>query len=54
MRRGEAAQSEDSMKDKQPDDKEVVRTLVEKIPEDILRRFGKRKCHSRRKLNTSD
>ena len=36
MKRGEEAQGEDSTK-RQPDGKEVVRTLVEKIPEDILR-----------------
>ena len=33
MKRGEAAHGEDSMISKQPDDKEVVRTLVKKIPE---------------------
>ena len=36
LKRGEAAQGEDSTI-KQPDGKEALRTLVEKIPEDILR-----------------
>ena len=36
LKRGEAAQGEDSTI-RQPGGKEVVRTLVEKIPEDILR-----------------
>ena len=37
LRRREAAYGEDSLKEKQPDDKEIVQSLVEKIPEDILR-----------------
>ena len=37
MKGGEAAHGEDSTIDRQPDDKEVVRTSVEKIPEDIIR-----------------
>ena len=43
LKRGETARGEDSTIGKQPDDKEVVRTLVEKIPEDILRRTTFRK-----------
>ena len=43
MKRGEAAHGEDSTIGKQPDDKEVVRTLVENIPEDKLRRTAFRK-----------
>ena len=43
LKRGEAAHGEDSMIGKQPDYKEVVRTLVEKIPADILRRTTFRK-----------
>ena len=43
LKRGEAAHGEDSTICKQPDDKEVVRTLVEKISEDILRRTTFRK-----------
>ena len=43
LKRGEAAHGEDSMIEEQPDDKKVVRTLVEKIPEDILRRTTFRK-----------
>ena len=37
LKRGETAHGEDSMIGKQPDGKEVVRTLFEKISEDILR-----------------
>ena len=42
LKRGEAAQGKDSTI-KQPDGKEVGRTLVEKIPEDILRQTTLRK-----------
>ena len=42
LKRGEAAQGKDSTK-RQTDCKEVVRTLVEKIPEDILRQTTLRK-----------
>ena len=42
LKKGEAAQGEDSTI-RQPDDKEVMRTLVEKIPEDILRQTTLRK-----------
>ena len=42
LKRGEAALGEDSTI-RQPDDKEVVRILVEKIPEDILRQIMLRK-----------
>ena len=42
LKRGEAAQGEDSTI-WQPDDNEVVRTLVEKIPEDIQRQTTLRK-----------
>ena len=34
--RNDADGSEDSLKEKEPDEKEVVQSLVEKIPEDIL------------------
>ena len=49
LRRREAAYSEDSLKEKQPDDKEVVQSLVEKIPEEILRQttFRKKKVSFR-------
>ena len=43
LKRGEAAHGEDSTIGKQPDDKEVVRTLVEKISDEILRRTTFRK-----------
>ena len=33
LRRREAGRGEDSLKEKQPDDKEIEQTLVEKIPE---------------------
>ena len=42
LKKEEAAQGEDSTT-RQPDDKEIVRTLVEKIPEDILRQTTLRK-----------
>ena len=38
LSRSEAARGEDSLKEKQLEDKEIVQTLVEKIPEEILRR----------------
>ena len=49
LKRGEPAHGEDSMTGEQLEDKEVVRTLVEKIPEDILRRttFRKKKVSFR-------
>ena len=48
LKRGEAAHGEDSMIGKQPDNKEeVVRTLVEKIPDYVSE-------EERRKPNTSD
>ena len=43
LRRNEAAFGEDSFKEKQPDDKEVVQSLVEKIPEEIIRQTIVRK-----------
>ena len=43
LKRGEAAHGEDSTIGKQSDNKENVRILVEKIPEDILRRTTFRK-----------
>ena len=43
LKRDEAAHGENSLIGKKPDDKEVVRTLVEKIPEDILRQTTFRK-----------
>ena len=38
LKRGEVTHGEDSMKTKDPESKDVVRTLVEKIPEAILKR----------------
>ena len=43
LKRGEAAHGNDSMIGKQPDYKEIERTLVEKITEDILGRTTFRK-----------
>ena len=43
LRRNEADGSEDSWKERQPDGKEVVQSLVERIPEDILERTMVRK-----------
>ena len=43
LRRNDAAYGEDSLKEKQPDDKEVVQSLVEQIPEEILRQTIVRK-----------
>ena len=43
LKRGEANHGEDSTISKQLDDKKVVQTLVEKIPEDIIRRTTFRK-----------
>ena len=43
LRRNEAAYGDDSLKEKQLDDKEVVQSLVEKIPEEILRQTIVRK-----------
>ena len=43
LKRGEAAHGEDSTIGRQSDGKEVVRTLVEKIPEDIIRQTTLRK-----------
>ena len=43
LRRDEAAYGEDSLKEKQLDDKDVVQSLLEKIPEEILRRTMVRK-----------
>ena len=37
MRKRGAAHGEDTLKEKPPDDKNIVQTLVEKIPEEILR-----------------
>ena len=39
LRREETAYGEDSLKEKQLDGKDVVQSLVEKIPEEILRRI---------------
>ena len=49
MRSREAARGEDTLKEKPPDDKEIVQTLVEKIPEEILRwtTFRKKKMSFR-------
>ena len=43
MRRNDADGSEDSLKGKKSDRKEVVQSLVERIPEDILKRTMVRK-----------
>ena len=43
LRRNAALYGEDSLKEKQSDDKEVVQSLVEKIPEKILRQTMVRK-----------
>ena len=43
LRRGEAAYGEDSLKEKQFDGNDVMQSLVEKIPEEILRRNMVRK-----------
>ena len=43
LRRNDTAYGEDSLKEKQPDDKEVVQSLVEKIPKEILRQTIVRK-----------
>ena len=49
LRRRNAAYAEDSLKKKQADDKEVVHSLVQKIPEETLRRilFRKKKVSFR-------
>ena len=54
--RNDADGSEDSLKEKQPDEKEVVQSLVEKIPEEILRwtMVRKKKRQLGRRLNTLD
>ena len=43
MRRKEADGNEDSLKEKKSDGKEVVQSLVDRIPEDILERTRVRK-----------
>ena len=43
LRRNEADGSEDSSKERKPDGKEVVQSLVKRIPEDILERTMVRK-----------
>ena len=43
LRRNEAAYGEDSLKEKQLDDKDVVQSLIEKNPEEILRQTMVRK-----------
>ena len=43
LRRNDSDGNEDSLKEKQPDEKEIVQSLVEQIPEDILRRTMVRK-----------
>ena len=51
LKRAEAAHGEDSTIGRQPDDKKVVQTLVEKIPDDISRQttFRKRKVRFKKK-----
>ena len=55
LRRNEAGGGEDSLKAKS-DGKEVVQSLVDKIPDDILSGLGlgRRKWHLRRRLSTLD
>ena len=43
LKRNDADGSEDSLKEKKPDGKEVVQSLIERIPEDILERTRVRK-----------
>ena len=56
LKRGEVKHDGDLMKSREPESREVVRTLVERIPEEVLRRttFETGECRSRRKLNTLD
>ena len=51
LRRNEAAYGGDSLKENQLDDKDVVQSLVEKFPEEILRQtmVGKKKMTFREK-----
>ena len=44
LRRNDANGSEDSLKEKKPDGKKVVQSLVERIPEDILERTMSGEC----------
>ena len=43
LRRNETVGSEDSLNESNPDGKEVVQSLVDKIPDDILERTRVRK-----------
>ena len=43
LKRKDADGSDDSLKDQQPDEKEIVQSLVEKIPVEILKRTMVRK-----------
>ena len=56
LRWSEIVSDENTSKVTNPDGKEVVQSLVEKIPDDILEQLGvgKRKWRSRKKLNTWD
>ena len=56
LRRSEIVSDKNTSKVTNPDGKEVVQSLVEKIPDDILEqtRVKKRKWRSRKKLNTWD
>ena len=56
LRSNETGGGEASLKESHPDGKEVVQSLVDKIPDDILERtrVRKKKWHLRRKLNTLD
>ena len=56
LRRNETVGNADSLRRSNTDGKEVVRSLVDKIPDDILERirFRKRKWRLRKKLNTWD
>ena len=56
MRRSEIVSDENTSEVTNPDGKEVVQSLVEKIPDDILEqtRLGKRKWRSMKNLNIWD
>ena len=54
LRRNDVDGSDNYLEEKKTDEKEVVQSLVERIPEDILSGLwlGRRRWHSRRRLNT--
>ena len=55
-RRKEVIRDENSMKAGEPENKEMVRKLVEKIREEIQRRttLRRKKCHLKKKMKISD